>query len=170
MEKQIIHIRKYKKSSPKLFEKEKDKLMDFLNHLGNFEIEHIGSTAVPNLGGKNIIDLCLFIPEIKDAKKYKKELGHLGYNYDPKRSSGDGKRIFFFKEKPSEYHLHIIEKGGNLQNEALFFRNYLRTHSETAKEYFELKKKWAKEAGSNLRKYRELKGNFVRSVLKKAQS
>ena len=168
MEEGRIIIKPYDSKSPSYFEKEKNFL---LKELGDkFEINHIGSTAVPGLGGKNVIDIQLLVPTKKVAFKIVKKLEDIGYFYN--RKGGDRFRLFFNRnrhyDKKVHIHLHVMWKTSNKYKNHLIFRDYLRRHPEEAKRYFSLKKRWAKIAGEDREKFTDLKTEYIKEVLKKA--
>ena len=161
-----VSIKKYDKNLPKYFESEKKFLT---KHFGkNFQIHHIGSSAVPGLGGKNVVDVQLLSPDKKTAISAMKKL--IAIRYKQLKEGGDKYRIAFYKDKKGiHFHLHLMWKTVGKYKAHLIFRDYLRKHPEEAENYFILKKKWAKEAGAQRRKYTELKTSYVNEVLKKAK-
>ena len=64
--------------------------------------------------------------------------------------------------------MHMVEKGGEFWKRHLVFRDYLRTHPETSRQYCELKKKLASEYGSDREGYTEAKTSFIESIVAKA--
>ena len=161
-----INIKRYDKNLPKYFESEKKFLK---KHFGkSFQIHHIGSSAVPGLGGKNVIDILFLVPDKKAVNFAMKKLVSIGYNHV--KSGGDKYRIFFNRSKKKlHFHLHIRWKTSKKYKAELIFRDYLRAHPEEVQKYFLLKQKWAKKAGSKRSRYVKLKTRYVNSVLRKAK-
>jgi GrpB-like predicted nucleotidyltransferase (UPF0157 family) len=98
-------FRKYKSSYPRLFEKEKIKLKKIVP---NAVIEHIGSTAIEELGGKGIIDILISVPK-KDVNGVRDKL--IDSKYVLSKTGGNKERIFFEKYygllKRRKIHLHL---------------------------------------------------------------
>lgn len=168
--KRAVTIKPHDPNLPIYFNKEKSFLIKNLDK--EFEIHHIGSSAVLGLGGKNIIDILLLVPTKRVANNVIKKLEFIGYFHD--KNAGDKYRIFFnrdrFLNKKKIYiHLHLMWKSSKKYKYYLIFRDYLRKHPEEAKRYYSLKKIWTKKAGKTRKKYTEMKTNYVEEVLKKAK-
>jgi len=167
--KQAVIIKPYDSKLPEYFERERRFLIENLGK--EFEINHVGSSAVPGLGGKNFVDIQLLAPNKRVANKTVKELESIGYIHD--KDAGDEYRIFFSRDhlygKKVHIHLHLMWKTSNKYKDYLMFRDYLRKHKEEAKRYYSLKKIWAKKAGSVGKKFTEMKTGYVKEVLKKAK-
>lgn len=113
------------------------------NIKGDYEIEHVGSTAIPGLAGKGIIDIMIgtkkdkMVDVVKQAEK-------LGYRYIPEASYQD--RLFLHRPYPKDfdketaYHLHVANIDSNQWRDTIAFRNYLRTHPEDLEKYAKVKK------------------------------
>ena len=102
-------------------------------------LEHIGSTAVPGLAAKPIVDLQLSVAAIGRRSEYVAPLRRLGYLFAPAPESPD--QHFFAKppERPREYHLHVCEAGSRHERRHLAVRDFLRAHPDEAAAYAELK-------------------------------
>jgi len=108
---------------------------------------------------------------LSDARLCIEPLGSLGYVYQPEHEVTMPERRFFGKGEPpreQHYHLHMVEKGGEFWRRHLAFRDYLRSHPETSRQYCELKKKLASECGSDREGYTEAKTQFIESVVARA--
>ncbi len=98
----------YSKIFPELFEKEKERILAYIK--GLLIIEHVGSTAIANLGGKGIIDIAIAVNK-KDIDFLSKQLQDLGYEYRPTFSTQD--RLYFIiyqsdsEEEARRYHIHL---------------------------------------------------------------
>jgi GrpB-like predicted nucleotidyltransferase (UPF0157 family) len=153
-----------------LYLEERTRILAVIGRLG-VAIEHIGSTAVVGLSAKPIIDIMVGVDRISDAQLCMGPLGRLGYEYRPEHEVTMPERRFFGKGMPPKeqhYHLHMVEKGGEFWSRHLAFRDYLRTHPETSRQYCELKKRLASEYGSDREGYTEAKTSFIESVVAKA--
>ena len=124
----------YDRNWPILFEQESTRIK---KALGSFAvaIEHIGSTAVPGLPSKPIIDLLVGVPDLEEAKQRCIEpIRSLGYTYMPEYASWLPGELFFRKGPPGPWthHVHLMEPSYPRWEALLVFRDYLRTHSEAA--------------------------------------
>ena len=104
-------------------------------------IEHVGSTAVPGLDAKPVIDLMVRVRDIRRANHCILTLEGIGYSYWAENPNPE--RMLFVKfvdaDRTSRTHnLHVVEMGGDLWNDRLVFRDYLRAHPKTAREYVRL--------------------------------
>ena len=133
----------YSKIFPDLFEREKERISSHIKHL---MIEHVGSTAVPNLGGKGIIDIAIAVDR-KEMESVSKRLQELGYEFRPMYSTPDRFYFVIFLPDPEEetrrYHVHLTYPECSEWKEFIGFRDYLRSHPEEAQEYGEIKRKAA---------------------------
>src|SRR5262249_53685003 len=120
------------------FEQERARLREALGDAA-VRIDHNGSTAVPGLAAKPIIDIQLSVPRLQDAHVYARVLERLGYVHMP--HADDDRCPFFFRpgEWPHTHHVHVVEAGGEEERRTLAFRDYLRQHPEAARQYAELK-------------------------------
>ncbi|MEJ0054010.1 MAG: GrpB family protein [bacterium] len=154
---------------PPLFDKEKKLLLEAFGDRIK-AIEHIGSTAIPGMPAKPIIDINVAVKSLDDIGDFIQILPGLGYEYIPERRFADRQ---FFPKGPPEYrthHLNLVEitsKTGWMN--ALAFRNYLRKNSLAREEYRKLKESLADQYADNREEYTERKSAFVHEILKKAQ-
>ncbi|TRZ79828.1 GrpB family protein [bacterium] len=146
------------------FKREKDRISKFIK---NVEIHHIGSTAVPGLGGKGMIDIMLGINNWKELDGIIEKLKTMGFSHiHPK----ENKRVFLSKEgftKLGDTHIHIVKKGGEIYKDLLSFRDCLISDKKESKRYFNLKLKWLKEFKGDRVKYTKGKEGYVKDVLKR---
>ena len=160
----------YSKEYPKMFQSEKKFLSKLLSSIKKKEIHHIGSTSVPNLGGKRILDVIVQV-EKKNIKKTKNLLDKGGFIYHHTMKK---KRSFHFKyylnksKEPILIHLHLTYFGSGEIEKALSFRDYLRSFSTVRKQYELIKKKASALHSQDGKKYVAFKLEFVESTLKKA--
>jgi GrpB-like predicted nucleotidyltransferase (UPF0157 family) len=158
----------YSKTFPLLFDKEKQRLASHLQ--GDLKIEHVGSTAVSQLGGKGIIDIAIAVDK-KEMDSISKQLQDLGYEFRPSFSTPD--RLYFItylpdpEESKRRYHIHLTYPESQDWKDLIFLRDYLRSHPEEAKKYGELKEKAASESNEVGEKYRMLKDPLIREILEK---
>jgi GrpB-like predicted nucleotidyltransferase (UPF0157 family) len=138
-------------------------------------LEHIGSTAVPGLVAKPIIDIVAVVENITDVAAAQGALREIGWVFAPEPADESERRLSFCtpSEEQRTHHLHIVERSFPEWRGWIAFRNYLRKNPMVAQEYGELKTHLANEHGSdpNQRgKYRAGKSDWVRAVTSVALS
>ncbi|MDX1534073.1 MAG: GrpB family protein [Thermoplasmata archaeon] len=134
-------------------------------------VEHIGSTAVPGLASKPIIDIMPGLKALQDAQACIEPLSRIGYEYVPEYEEELPQRRYFRKgpETGRTHHLHMVETSSDFWRRHLLFRDYVRTHPTTAREYEALKIRLAREHGSDREGYTEGKTSFVEDVVARAR-
>lgn len=127
-------------------------------------IYHIGSTSVPGIKAKPILD---FVLEVEDMEAFIKESRNLeSLEYVSKGEYGIPGRQFFTKDTLGErtHHLHVFQQGHQDIERHLVFRDFLRSNPEAAKEYESLKEKLAKRFPKKSDMYTEAKSDFILSM------
>ena len=170
----MIIISPYDPRWPLLFEAEAISIRSVVGSAA-LRIEHVGSTSVPGLAAKPIIDIQVSVASLEPASMYAELLARLGYTHIP---VGPFDRVYPFFARPtvlsSTHHIHLCVQGQEQERRHLAFRDYLRFHPHVAAEYVELKKNLAtKHHGTTLESresYSLSKGEFVESVLIQAFS
>ncbi len=155
----------YNKKFAEIFASEKVKIAKYLPEA---EIQHIGSTAVPGLGGKGIVDILIGIDCWKELENVLENLRKLGYLHIHPKEQG---RVFASKIGPTKLggiHLHLVIKNRKPYKELLAFRDYLRENKNKAKKYSALKKQLERKTKGDRKKYNELKNVYVVKVTQKA--
>jgi GrpB-like predicted nucleotidyltransferase (UPF0157 family) len=167
-----VRIVDYDHQWPILYEEEKRRILEVIGDM-IAGIEHIGSTAVPNLGAKPIIDILVAVDKLEDAERCIEPLQRICYEYQPEQEVETPERRFFRKGNPPKeqhYHLHMVELTSDFRKRHLLFRDYLRTHPKTAQEYYKLKKRLAGKYGSDREGYTEAKTSFIEAALAEAKA
>lgn len=131
-------------------------------------IEHIGSTAIPGIVAKPIIDIAATVPDESDIEKCVQPLVDAGYEY--KGEYGLPGRHFFIKGVPSTHHLHVVVSGSHHWKSWLLFRDYLIEHPELANDYSAEKQELAATHASDREGYTMAKGSFIVQVLEQAEA
>ena len=129
-------------------------------------IEHIGSTAVPGLGAKPIIDVMIGVESETDYQRCVALLAPLGYDHRGDTVPGT---LYNRKQGPPRVNAHLCVFGGGFWVERLLFRAHLRAHPETAREYEELKRQVLIDVGQDPPAYNAAKEPFIREVLGRAR-
>lgn len=164
-----INLVPYNPGWPEKFEKE-NKLID--SSIGPFitgGIHHVGSTAIPGMSAKPIIDIMVGVESLEKSKPCIKLLEKLGYNYFPYKTD---QMLWFVKPSPQKrtHQLHLIPTDSKLFKERIAFRDYLIAHNNEAKDYEKLKKEFAKKYKNDREAYTEAKTEFVNNINKKASN
>lgn len=133
------------------------------------EIHHIGSTSVPGLAAKPIIDMIMEVESIDRVDRWNERFKELGYIV--KGENGISRRRYFIHgtEEKRSYHLHVFEKGNPEIVRHLAFRDYMMAHCEEAKAYAVLKRELAEKYTYDGTLYTEGKNEFVRNIDEKAK-
>ena len=165
---EAVEIAEYDPAWPAAYERERVLIADALADLV-LAIEHVGSTAVPGLGAKPVIDITVGVRTLVDGEKCVGPMEELGYEY-----RGDGEipgRHYFRKFTQGErtHHLNIVEHKGDFWERHILFRDYLREHLQEAQDYCELKVRLAERFGTDRLGYNEAKTAFIELALAKAK-
>ena len=134
-------------------------------------IEHIGSTAIPGIAAKPIIDIMVLIDSIGDAQHFIDQLKTLEYHYHPYGEDIFPERRWHCKPNPRHrtHHLHLVERDSQFHFDHLLFRDYLRANRGKAVAYESLKISLAKQFPNDRESYTDGKSEFVGNILKKTQ-
>ncbi len=151
-----------------LFRAEKTKLLEALSDLV-LDIQHVGSTAIPTISAKPIIDIAVLVRSIEEASKQVPEIEALGYE---RKEEQKPERLFFTKgpEERRTVYLHVGDRGTSYIEDMIAFRDYLIEHPWEAHKYMELKKELAEKHADDRETYTAGKEKFVHDVLKKAKT
>lgn len=160
-----VILEKYDPAWPALFEKEKKLILEACG--GRIHsVEHIGSTSVPGLGAKPIIDILLGVTKLQDIIDSIPALEELGYKYKSDFEHTMPYRRYF--SKPDAYHIHSVEITSEFWKRHMNFRNYLRTHDDVRDDYFRLKASLAEKEWDDRNDYAFAKTEFIQGIEKKA--
>jgi len=161
-----VELHSYSDEFVSMYEGERKRLQDAIPDV---DINHVGSTAVPGVGGKGIIDVLIGIENWSDKGKVVEALDELGFHHIHPEENG---RIFLSRVGPTSYgdtHLHLVKKDGEQYKELLLFRDYLRGNKDEAANYDKLKRHWLEKAGGDRERYRKLKFDYVRNIVELAK-
>ncbi|WP_353641031.1 GrpB family protein [Mesorhizobium sp. WSM2239] len=155
-----------------MFEQERANLKTTLGSLV-LTIEHMGSTAVPGLAAKPIVDLLVGVRNLAGVRSRCIEpLQALGYTYIPEYESWLPDELFFRKGVPGPWthHVHVMEPANPRWDAFLSFRDYLRAHPDAASAYGDLKKSLAVAFKDDIAGYRNAKHEFIVAAMTKARA
>ncbi|KAJ2832734.1 hypothetical protein FBU31_002030 [Coemansia sp. 'formosensis'] len=147
------------------FSNERDAI---LSAIGQYvmEVEHVGSTSIPGLAAKPIIDMQIVVKDFSNLTPCVEAMTQLEYTY--KGLFGIPGREYF---KRPGYHVHMVQMGNDEYTRKTLFLGYLREHKDACEEYTKLKKhlaaKWAGHPEAHL-KYGIDKTEFIMGILARA--
>jgi GrpB-like predicted nucleotidyltransferase (UPF0157 family) len=166
-----IELADYDPRWPALFEQEAVRLRTALDPSLIVGLEHFGSTAIPGLAAKPVIDILIAVRSLPDARaSFVEPLRTLDYVFWAENPKLD--RMFFVRGMPPfgerrTHHVHVTEPDGELW-QRLAFRDYLRDHAEEAAIYQRLKRQLAAEHQTDREAYTGAKSAYVEAVMRKA--
>ena len=159
-----IRIVSYDPDWPARFEEERAALEAAIGPWIVGDIHHVGSTAVPALDAKPIIDILVGVEDLESSRACFDPLNELGYLYAPYLSD---EMLWFCKPDPSRrtHHLHLVPYESARFRDELAFRDHLRSHPDAAAEYADLKRKLATRFEKDRDAYTDAKAEFIRRAL-----
>ena len=162
-----VEIVSYDSSWPIRFRDEAEILRRVLSEWLAGTIEHIGSTAVPGLAAKPVIDIMAGVHALDDSRPAIAAATELGYCYAPYQVELEH---WFCKPSPAfrTHHLHLIPVGSTQWRRPIAFRNYLRAHADIAGEYEALKRRLAQEHRLDREAYTQAKRPFIDRITEMA--
>jgi GrpB-like predicted nucleotidyltransferase (UPF0157 family) len=162
-----IELTPYSPNWPTKFELEAQQLVKVFGDL-LISIHHIGSTAIPGIKAKPIIDIMVVVQELEKVEDFNPEMIRLGYS--PRGEAGIPGRRFFRKDSDGtrSHHVHIYARGHEAIQTQLNFRDYLRAHPEEALAYSRMKEALAVEYRYDSETYTESKTGFITEINQRA--
>jgi len=166
---QPIVIVDYDPQWPMLYAEEQRRLLDILGVIV-LRIEHIGSTSVPGLAAKPIIDISIGVRDRALVTPYIEALGRLGYEEIPILAALQ--RRMFSKGPYNEgtHHVHVTDYGSDIWAQPILFRDYLRAHPAVAKAYGDVKRAAAAKHQNDLDGYHDEKTPFIVQIMEQART
>ena len=151
-----------------LFERERILLENLLAPWLAGPIEHVGSTAVPGLPAKPVIDIMAAVGDLGSSRAAIPILAAAEYSYAPYRAEVEH---WFCKPKPSArtHHLHLVPYASRVWSDMILFRDILRREPATAQSYVDLKLRLAQAHRRDREAYTDGKKEFVLSVVQNAR-
>ena len=135
-------------------------------------IDHVGSTAVPGLAAKPVIDMQLSVRVLHPLEPHLRPLVALGYTHVPHPDDATYPFLHRPSEWPHSHHLHLCEAGGGEERRHLAFRDFLREHPEEAAAYADVKLRLALEFDArdfeSRNAYAEAKSVFIDPIVERA--
>ena len=134
-------------------------------------IEHVGSTAIPDMWGKNIVDILIGVDTLDEFNKSVIKLRDLGY-YESIKSKTNVYQFFASKKEETssgDTHIHLAIKNTDRYNEFIWLRDYLLSNTNEAKKYSEFKRELLRKNISDRGEYREIKSKYVSDLIERAK-
>jgi GrpB-like predicted nucleotidyltransferase (UPF0157 family) len=167
LESGIVRLVDYDARWPLLFADEARRIRGECGTLA-LKLEHVGGTSIPGMCAKPVLDIAAGRPSGASTGDYVAALERVGYAH--RGESGLPGREFFRRGQPRAYHLHLVEEGGPLWSDYIVFRDYLRAHTEVAREFADLKRVLAARFAHDREAYTTAKGPQVQEILRQARS
>ena len=147
----------------KKFEREALRLKQIFGDV-SVDIHHIGSTSIPGMRAKPVIDILIEVKDINDVENLNMEMAKIGY--EAKGENGMPARRYFRKEENGirSHHVHVFQTGNPEIKKHIAFRDYLRSHPDVATEYKQLKEDLAKKYPEDIESYVQGKNDFIKRV------
>ena len=166
-----IRIVDYDPKWPSMYEMEEELILSTVGRVV-IELEHVGSTAVPGLGAKPIIDIMAAVRRIDDAVEIIEPLAAIGYEYVAEYEEFVPERRYFRKgaPEPASHHLHVVEPTTHFWKDHLLLRDYLRAAPEEARAYQAFKRDLARKITQDRVAFTDAKTSFIESALERARS
>jgi GrpB-like predicted nucleotidyltransferase (UPF0157 family) len=164
----MIEIVAYDPGWPAAFEAEAVRLRAALGKLAR-RVDHHGSTSIPGLAAKPIIDIQVSVAALLPLAAYGSGLATIGYVHVP--DADDSFSPFFHRpaQWPHSHHVHVVERGGLEERRTLAFRDYLRDNPGEAREYERLKRHLAAlndaDSAGSREDYARAKSGFVEQIV-----
>jgi GrpB-like predicted nucleotidyltransferase (UPF0157 family) len=157
-----IEVVDYDPAWQQMFELERESLYRVLGAVA-ITIHHIGSTSVPGLSAKPVIDIIVEATSVADLDCYESHIAAIGY--EPKGEFGIPGRRFFQKGGDNRtHHVHAFAQGDPQVLRHIAFRDYLKLNPLVANEYGELKQRVAQECHNDIEVYCQGKDAFIKRI------
>ncbi len=158
-----IVVTDYDPSWPESFERLAAPISDAVRDLGG-RVEHVGSTSVPGLAAKPIIDIDVVVPNVDVVPQAIEQLRLLGYTYQGDKGI-PGREAFLWPPGMPHHHVYVVVDGNAQYRQHIRFRDHLRSHPSVADDYAALKRELAEHHRWDRLGYTDAKTDFITRVL-----
>jgi len=166
-DKRRVGVVSYNSNWKDMYKEESEKIKNVLNNI-IIDIHHIGSTAIPGIKAKPVIDILIEVKDIEGVEQYNHKMEVLGYKVIGEY--GIAKRRFFRRGGcKRSHHLHIFQAGNKEIKRHINFKEYLIAHPGKAREYSKLKEKLANNYTYHIENYINGKNDFIKEIDRKAE-
>lgn len=164
-----LHKQNYK-DNKKIYRSIESKIREKLGN--NVPINHVGSTAIKNMWGKNIIDVLVGANSEYEMEEFSKQIKDLGF-FSGNHSTGMIYRFFASTEeetKSGDIHIHLVYIDSDRYRDFLILRNYLIENEKEAKDYSDFKRELINNGNIIRDDYKSIKSKYVTDLLNRARS
>jgi GrpB-like predicted nucleotidyltransferase (UPF0157 family) len=168
LQKGVVRLAAHRAEWASLFEAEKAHIIRVIDNCARvLDCQQIGSTAIPGIAAKPIIDIGMALECFADGFALVEPLERIGYEY--KGENGVPGRHYFQYGDPCTFHLHVFAQNSPGWRNHLLFRDYLCANPQAAAEYERLKLELAEKYPADREKYTDGKTAFVQAILERAR-
>jgi GrpB-like predicted nucleotidyltransferase (UPF0157 family) len=166
-EKRRVEVVSYNSNWKEMYKEESEKIKNILSDI-IIDIHHIGSTAIPEIKAKPVIDILVEVKDIETVDRYNHKMEEFGY--EVMGEYGIPKRRFFKKGgNKRTHHIHIFQVGNEEIERHINFKEYLIAHQDKAREYSKLKEELINKYSYDIESYTRGKNDFIKEIDRKAK-
>jgi GrpB-like predicted nucleotidyltransferase (UPF0157 family) len=166
-DKRRVEVVSYNSNWKKMYKEESEKIKNILDDI-IIDIHHIGSTAIPGIKAKPVIDILVEVKDIEAVDQYNHKMEELGY--EVMGEYGIAKRRFFRKGgNKRTHHIHMFQVGNEEIERHINFKEYLITHPDRRQEYSKLKEELVNKYTYDVENYTNGKSDFIQEIDRKAK-
>ncbi|ASK64023.1 hypothetical protein CFK37_18615 [Virgibacillus phasianinus] len=162
-----ITLLEYDPGWPKLFDQEAERIRAALGNKA-LQVEHVGSTSVPGLCAKPIIDILLVVADSADEESYLSHLEKAGYILRIREPEWFEHRMF--KGPDTDINLHVFSKKTSEVDRMLRFRDWLRSNDADRIKYAQVKSNLAKREWRHVQHYADAKNTIVQEIMERVRA
>ncbi len=163
----LIALADYDPAWPGVFRREADKIRAALGD-DALQIEHVGSTAVPGLAAKAVVDVLLVVPDSASEDEYAPRLKSVGYGLRIREPDWFEHRMF--GTPGADVHVHVFSFSCSEIDRMLIFRDRLRRHDADRRLYEQTKRELARKRWSTVQDYADAKTAVIDEIVARARS
>lgn len=168
LDKNKVILEKHNDKWAEMFQAEAKELRKIFGDLA-LSIEHVGSTSIPGIMAKPLVDIQVGLRQLSDFEKVRAKFEKEPYSVKPDPSP-DEQLVRKGPEESRFFLIHICAVDSDRFKNTILFRDYMRSHPDKAREYEELKKTLAAKYPDNRPMYTASKNDFIQAVLKEARA
>jgi len=166
-DKRRLGVVSYNPNWKDMYKEESEKIKNVLSNI-IIDIHHIGSTAIPGIKAKPVIDILVEAKDIEGVDQYNHKMKEFGY--EAMGEYGIPKRRFFRRGgNKRTHHVHIFQVGNEEIERHINFKEYLISHPDKGQEYSKLKEKLVNKYTYDVENYTNGKSDFIKEIDKKAK-
>ena len=162
LEHNVVRLSDYTQLWADLYRVEEERIMAAVGHL-IVDLQHIGSTAIPGIKAKPILDMMAGVAQLEKALLCQVPLEAIGYDYIA--NAGIANDYVFGKGLARTHYLHVVEYGSAKWTNHLCFRDRLRNDPELAQAYGKLKEELSQKYSDSRANYHDAKSKFISKVV-----